>query len=117
MRRGTPFTSTGSVASSSPTMNATRYVDITMVGANRTTFLPPGAAVSSTAAPGGKKVVRFAPTMVMSTYLVAFIVGLLEATEPVDVNGVPLRIVYPPGKAHLTPFALEVGAHALRFFT
>jgi puromycin-sensitive aminopeptidase len=76
-----------------------------------------GPAVEETAAPGGKKVVRFAPTMVMSTYLVAFIVGLLEATEPVDVNGVPLRIVHPPGKAHLTPFALEVGAHALRFFT
>ena len=53
----------------------------------------------------------------MSTYLVAFIVGPLEATEPVDVDGVPLRIVHPPGKAHLTPFALEVGAHALRFFT
>jgi puromycin-sensitive aminopeptidase len=73
--------------------------------------------VEETAAPGGKKVVRFAPTMVMSTYLVAFIVGPLEATEPVDVNGVPLRIVHPPGKAHLAPFALEVGAHALRFFT
>ena len=53
----------------------------------------------------------------MSTYLVAFVVGPLEATEPVDVDGVPLRIVHPPGKAHLTPFALEVGAHALRFFT
>ncbi len=53
----------------------------------------------------------------MSTYLVAFVVGPLEATEPVDVDGVPLRIVHPPGKAHLTAFALEVGAHALRFFT
>ena len=60
---------------------------------------------------------RFAPTMVMSTYLVAFVVGPLEATEPLDVDGVPLRIVHPPGKAHLTAFALEVGAHALRFFT
>ncbi len=52
----------------------------------------------------------------MSTYLVAFIVGPLVATEPVDVDGVPLRIVHPPGKAHLAPYALEVGAHALRFF-
>ena len=55
--------------------------------------------------------------MPMSTYLVAFIVGPLEATEPVDVDGVPLRIVHPPGKAQLAPYALEVGAHALRFFT
>jgi puromycin-sensitive aminopeptidase len=61
--------------------------------------------------------IRFAPTMPMSTYLVAFIVGPLVATDPVDVDGVPLRIVHPPGKAHLAPYALEVGAHALRFFT
>ncbi len=66
--------------------------------------------------PDGKRVVRFSPTMVMSTYLVAFMVGPLEHTDPVDVDGVPLRIVHPIGKGHLTGFALEVGAHALRFF-
>ena len=65
----------------------------------------------------GKVRVRFAPTMPMSTYLVAFVVGPLEATFPVDVDGVPLRVVHPTGKGHLTAFALEVGAHALRFFT
>lgn len=65
----------------------------------------------------GKARVRFAPTMPMSTYLVAFVVGPLEATVPVDVDGVPLRVVHPTGKGHLTAFALEVGAHALRFFT
>jgi puromycin-sensitive aminopeptidase len=67
--------------------------------------------------PGGKKRVHFAPTMVMSTYLVAFVVGPLEHTDPVDVGGVPLRVVHPLGKGHLTAFALDVGAHALRFFT
>ena len=55
--------------------------------------------------------------MVMSTYLVAFVVGPLEHTDPVDVDGVPLRVVHPLGKGHLTDFALDVGAHALRFFT
>ncbi len=65
----------------------------------------------------GKARVRFAPTMPMSTYLVAFVVGPLEATVPVTVDGVPLRVVHPTGKGHLTAFALEVGAHALRFFT
>jgi puromycin-sensitive aminopeptidase len=64
----------------------------------------------------GKRVVHFSPTMVMSTYLVAFVVGPLEHTDPVDVDGVPLRVVHPLGKGHLTGFALEVGAHALRFF-
>ena len=66
---------------------------------------------------GAKKRVHFSPTMVMSTYLVAFVVGPLEHTEPVDVGGVPLRVVHPLGKGHLTAFALDVGAHALRFFT
>jgi len=61
--------------------------------------------------------VRFAETMIMSTYLVAFIVGPLEATDPVDVDGVPLRVVYPKGKGHLSTYALEVGAFCLRHFT
>jgi puromycin-sensitive aminopeptidase len=64
----------------------------------------------------GHDEVRFADTMVMSTYLVAFIVGPLEATEPVDVDGTPLRVVYPRGKGHLTGYALEVGAACLRHF-
>ena len=70
-----------------------------------------------TVEPGGKRRVHFAPTMVMSTYLVAFVVGPLEHTAPVDVDGVQLRVVHPLGKGHLTAFALDVGSHALRFFT
>jgi puromycin-sensitive aminopeptidase len=61
--------------------------------------------------------VRFADTMIMSTYLVAFVVGPLEVTEPVaTAGGTELRIVHPPGQAALTGFALEVGAFALEFF-
>jgi puromycin-sensitive aminopeptidase len=66
---------------------------------------------------GDKSVVRFSPTMKMSTYLVAFIVGELETTDTVDVDGVPLRVVFPPGKRHLADFALAIGAFSLRFFT
>ena len=73
--------------------------------------------VEETVRADGRRVVRFSPTMVMSTYLVAFVVGPLEHTDPVDVDGVPLRVVHPLGKGHLTSFALDVGAHALRFFT
>ncbi len=47
---------------------------------------------------GDKNRVTFSPTMKMSTYLVAFIVGNFETTETVDVDGIPLRIVFPPGK-------------------
>ena len=66
---------------------------------------------------GTKQRVRFAPTMKMSTYLVAFVVGKLEATETVDVDGVPLRVVFTPGKRALADYALEIGAFGLRFFT
>jgi puromycin-sensitive aminopeptidase len=64
----------------------------------------------------GRRAVTFADTMKMSTYLVAFVVGPLELTDPVDVDGTPLRVAYVPGKGHLTGFALESGAHSLRFF-
>ena len=75
-----------------------------------------GAEVGREDLGDGRVRVRFADTMPMSTYLAAFIVGPLEVTEPMDVDGVPLRVVHQPGKEHLTAFALEVGAFCLRFF-
>ncbi|MGH7253215.1 MAG: M1 family metallopeptidase, partial [Nitrospiraceae bacterium] len=65
---------------------------------------------------GGKKVLRFADTIRMSTYLLAFVVGDLEATDAVQVGRTPLRVWCVPGKRHLTGFALEVAADSLRFF-
>jgi puromycin-sensitive aminopeptidase len=64
----------------------------------------------------GKAVVRFADTMLMSSYLVAFVVGALEATDWVDVDGVPLRIVHLPGKGNLTSYGLAAAAFSLRWF-
>jgi puromycin-sensitive aminopeptidase len=63
-----------------------------------------------------KRRVRFAPTMKMSSYLVAFVVGPLVATEPMNVGGVPVRVVHVPGKEHLSSFALDVARHSLEFF-
>ncbi len=60
--------------------------------------------------------VKFQTTMVMSTYLLAFIVGRLQATPPSSESGVPLRVVAIPERMHLTSFAQKVGTHALRFF-
>ncbi len=64
----------------------------------------------------GKKVVRFASTIKMPTYLVAFVVGDMEATDPVDVRGTPVRVWCVPGKRHLADFALQAAAHALAYF-
>ena len=80
-------------------------------------------AVSNTAETGreptedGRVRVSFATTMPMSTYLVAFVVGPLEATEPIDCGGVPLRVIHRPGRGEQTGFALDVAAHALEWFS
>src|SRR5262249_3504963 len=63
---------------------------------------PALTAVSNTAVvaertEGGKKVVTFADTIKMSTYLVAFVVGQLESTEPALVGATPIRIWAVPG--------------------
>jgi puromycin-sensitive aminopeptidase len=65
---------------------------------------------------GRRTVIRFADTMIMSTYLVAFIVGQLEMTAPIDVNGSPMRVVHVPGKSHLTDFGMDVGVFCLKWF-
>ncbi|MCP4436977.1 MAG: M1 family metallopeptidase [Actinomycetia bacterium] len=76
------------------------------------------AGVDSTGQPTVR--VTFAPTVVMSTYLLAVVVGPLEATDPRMVAGrngaIALRVVHPPGQGHLCDFALDVAEAALRFF-
>ncbi|HYN31597.1 MAG TPA: M1 family aminopeptidase [Ilumatobacteraceae bacterium] len=79
------------------------------------TAISNGPEVERTTA-NGRTVIRFADTMVMSSYLVAFVVGRLEMTDPIDVDGTPIRVVHVPGKGHLTGFALDVGAFCLRWF-
>ncbi len=66
--------------------------------------------------PDGRIAVQFADSMPMSTYLVAFVVGPLVATEPVEVGDVELRVICRPGREHLTAFALDVGRFALEHF-
>lgn len=63
----------------------------------------------------GRLKIRFADTIEMSTYLVAFVVGPFEATEPVDVDGVPVRIITPRGKLALSGFALDCAIFAFRY--
>ena len=65
----------------------------------------------------GYKRVSFEDTIPMSTYLLAFIVGPLEASEPYMSGSTPIRIISKPGQAHLHQYAKEVAAHALEFFT
>jgi puromycin-sensitive aminopeptidase len=82
---------------------------------------PALAAVSNTAVAterteNGKKVICFADTIPMSTYLVAFVVGELEATDPVLVGNTPLRVWSIPGKKRLAAFGKEIAAFSLKFY-
>ena len=74
------------------------------------------ARVASEQVENGRKVLRFADTMKMSTYLVAFIIGELEAGEPVAAGSTTLRVWCVPGKRHLTTFGRAIGAMSLAFF-
>ncbi len=88
---------------------ATLIIDPTLTAVSNT-------MITSETLAGGKKVVRFADTIKMSTYLVAFIVGRIEATEPVMVGRTPLRLWAVPGKKHLAEFGQGIAAASLTFF-
>jgi len=88
---------------------------VTLVVASDLMAVSCGDETSDTDAGSGRRRVEFADTMLMSTYLVAFVVGDLETTKTVDVNGTPMRIVHVPGKGHLTDFAMDVAAFSLDF--
>ena len=74
------------------------------------------SAVLSETQERGKKVVRFADTMKMSTYLVAFVVGRIEASAPTSVGKTTLRLWTVPGKKHLTGFGQDIATASLQFF-
>ncbi|MDH3190415.1 MAG: M1 family metallopeptidase, partial [Acidimicrobiia bacterium] len=65
----------------------------------------------------GRVEVEFATTMKMSTYLLAFVVGAFEATEPVLVRDTPIRIIVPKGNVHLTDVAMENAIFAFEYLT
>ena len=73
-------------------------------------------SVISESVESNKKLVRFADTIKMSTYLVVFIVGQLEASKPVFVGKTPLRLWTVPGKQLLTPFGQDIAVASLKFF-
>ena len=97
-----------------PDMKAT--FAITLVVNPELTAISNGSEVSRSERDDGKVAVQFAETMKMSTYLVAFVVGPLEVSEPAYHRDVPIRIVHRPGQGHLTSFALETAVHALAYF-
>ncbi len=69
----------------------------------------------SPAGPGLKKV-RFAPTPLMSTYLLAFMVGDLRFIEAKAADGTNVAVWTTPGKEDQGRFALDASVRLLTFF-
>lgn len=64
----------------------------------------------------GKKVVRFAESPIMSTYLLAFIVGDFDFVEGKTNEGIQVRVYTPVKKKEQGLFALDVAIRTLSFF-
>ncbi|KJE94030.1 aminopeptidase 2 [Capsaspora owczarzaki ATCC 30864] len=63
-----------------------------------------------------KKLVRFQTSVVMSTYLLAFVVGELEFIEARTKEGIPVRCYTTPGKKQQAAFSLRVAVESLSFY-
>ncbi|HUV58342.1 MAG TPA: M1 family metallopeptidase [Acidimicrobiales bacterium] len=90
---------------------------VTLVVPERLAAFANTRELSSTPLGDGTREVVFAPSMIMSSYLVAFVVGPFEASPVTSVAGTSLRVIYPIGKGHLVDWATEAAVHALEFFT
>lgn len=63
----------------------------------------------------GKKLVSFNTSPLMSTYLVAYIVGDLKYVENHNFR-VPIKVYSTPGSEHLGVYSAEIAAKTLKFF-
>lgn len=62
------------------------------------------------------KTVSYQRTPIMSTYLLAFIVGEFDYVESADKDGVNIRVYTPLGKKEQGEFALDVAVKTLPFY-
>jgi puromycin-sensitive aminopeptidase len=90
---------------------------MTLVVPNGLTALTNTPEISREAADPGFTRVRFAESMVMSTYLVCVVVGQLAVTPPSDARGVPVRVACRPERAHLAAYANDVAMFALNWYS
>jgi len=100
-----------------PAVKAT--FDVTIVADENKTVLSNMPLIDSLAEAGSTNLrrFRFERTPIMSTYLLAFVVGEYDYIEDKDRNGVLIRVYTPLGKKELGRFALEVAVKTLPFYT
>ncbi|KAJ8683682.1 hypothetical protein QAD02_019474 [Eretmocerus hayati] len=71
---------------------------------------------STTAAPSNKKTVVFETTPIMSTYLVALVIGEFDYIEDETTDGIKVRVYTPQGKQEQGRFALHVATKVLPYY-
>ncbi|KAL5489416.1 hypothetical protein EMCRGX_G018506 [Ephydatia muelleri] len=98
-----------------PAIKAT--FDVTMVVPKHLTALSNMDEVETKEEGEGLKRVTFARTPVMSTYLLAFVVGEFDHVEERDENGLLIRVFTPVGKASKGQFALSVAVKTMPFYS
>jgi len=100
-----------------PAVKAT--FDVTIVAEENKTVLSNMPLIDSLSVIGSSnlKRFRFERTPIMSTYLLAFVIGEYDFIEDKDRNGVLIRVYTPLGKKELGRFALEVAVKTLPFYT
>jgi puromycin-sensitive aminopeptidase len=90
--------------------------DVTIVVPKDRLAISNMAVVASEKLADGRTRVRFAPSPIMSTYLLAFAVGEFDSIEGKTDDGMPVRVYATPGRAELGRFALETAIRGLKFF-
>uniref|UniRef100_A0A1B6E9J3 Aminopeptidase n=1 Tax=Clastoptera arizonana TaxID=38151 RepID=A0A1B6E9J3_9HEMI len=71
---------------------------------------------SSTTNESGDHIVKFSTTPIMSTYLVAVVVGDFDYVEDTSTDGVLVRVYTPVGKKEQGEFALNVATKVLPYY-
>src|SRR2546426_4659789 len=97
-----------------PAFKARFQVAVTIASGHVAVSNGPVEREESAGSRGNKRIVRFARTPPLSTYLLALAVGPLEASPVRQAGPTPVRIWHVPGKGHLVELGLEAAAEALR---
>ncbi|XP_050529009.1 puromycin-sensitive aminopeptidase isoform X2 [Daktulosphaira vitifoliae] len=90
--------------------------DILLSVPNSKTALSNMPVISDVIEENGDRLVKFQRTPIMSTYLVAVVVGEFDYVEDKDSDGVLIRVYTPVGKSEQGKFALEVSKCALPYY-
>ncbi|PAV59165.1 hypothetical protein WR25_24593 [Diploscapter pachys] len=91
--------------------------DVTFVVEPHLTALSNMNIIEEKTIEGGKyKEVKFAPSPLMSSYLVAFAIGEFEYIENKTKSGCVVRVYTVPGKKELGRFSLELGTRAIDWY-